>query len=73
MLAQFGHADQRLDAARPGTVQHEFSSLQITQNKFKLQSERFQNRVANNAVSALLFLITTFLTSATGRCPDDSY
>ena len=56
MLAQFGHADQRLDAARPGTVLHEFSSLQISQNKFKLQSERFQNRVADRSgVSVLLF------------------
>ncbi|GJE88613.1 AAA domain-containing protein [Phanerochaete sordida] len=44
-LAGFMRSDQRLDAMKPGKTKHEFRAVNATNDKFMLQSERYQTRV----------------------------
>ena len=53
-LANFTRSDQRLDAMKPGATKHEFRTVNATNDKFMLQSERFQTRVQGRDVSAPL-------------------
>lgn len=45
ILAMFMRSDQQLNAAKPGFMKHEFRPIVANDNKFKLESERFQTRV----------------------------